>query len=329
MKSIEERVREAFEAQGLTAERIGGEEMLAMEVRAEVRRLELSQGSTRPGSASSGLSRPSVLTSADALKTAQKRARSEETDTERRESLKALNAQREAERIASAACSYCADQRAIRVTSDPGDWRFGKSFPCPECVSIEERMAHAGAPQRYRTADVATMRRLPGKEPAIRYIAEQWDGRESVIIASRKGDGDSKWGTGKTLLACAMARKVIEARRYPRFWYVPDLMDGIRSRFNADDGMETADDFQDHVARETFLVLDDLGAERPTPWTMERLSVLLNERYNARRSTVITTNYTTAEEIAEAVGGAVASRLKTYQWLLVGGADLRGKHDGR
>jgi hypothetical protein len=314
--NVEQQVRADFEAQGLTAERLGGLDVLEVEIRAEVRRLELSQGSTPPGTTSSMATR----LFARPLAEVQAEAVAKATDADQRAADQLL---REAERYAGAECDYCADQRAIRLTRDPKDVRFGKSFPCPRCVPVEVRMGWAGIPQRYQAASVDSMQRLPGKAGAIRYVAEQWNRRDSIIIASRAGAGDSKWGTGKTMLACAMARMVLEDRRYPRFWYVPDLMDGIRSRFNSD-ALETADQFQDAVAREPFLILDDLGAERPTDWTRERLAVLLNDRYNAQRPTVVTTNYTSAEEIADAVGGAVASRLKTYQWLMVGGEDLRG-----
>lgn len=39
------------------------------------------------------------------------------------------------------------------------------------------------------------------------------------------------------------------------------------------------------------LVLDDLGAERPSAWTAEHLYVLLNERYERMRPTLVTSNY--------------------------------------
>jgi DNA replication protein DnaC len=39
------------------------------------------------------------------------------------------------------------------------------------------------------------------------------------------------------------------------------------------------------------LVLDELGAVKPTEWVWDTVSHILNTRYNDRRTTIITTNY--------------------------------------
>ncbi len=40
-----------------------------------------------------------------------------------------------------------------------------------------------------------------------------------------------------------------------------------------------------------LLVLDELGARRPTDWARDVLYGLLNTRYNRRRLTILTTNF--------------------------------------
>jgi DNA replication protein DnaC len=39
------------------------------------------------------------------------------------------------------------------------------------------------------------------------------------------------------------------------------------------------------------LVLDELGASKPTDWVWDTVAHILNTRYNDRRTTIITTNY--------------------------------------
>jgi hypothetical protein len=39
------------------------------------------------------------------------------------------------------------------------------------------------------------------------------------------------------------------------------------------------------------LLLDDLGANKPSPWAMETVGHVLNSRYNEKRVTLLTTNY--------------------------------------
>jgi DNA replication protein DnaC len=54
-----------------------------------------------------------------------------------------------------------------------------------------------------------------------------------------------------------------------------------------------------------LLVLDDLGAEAPTPWAAEKLYQLLNHRYNYRLPTVVTTN-----RDLDRLEGRLATRLR-------------------
>jgi len=39
------------------------------------------------------------------------------------------------------------------------------------------------------------------------------------------------------------------------------------------------------------LILDDIGAGKPSAWALETVGFLLNKRYNERRTTLLTTNY--------------------------------------
>ena len=45
------------------------------------------------------------------------------------------------------------------------------------------------------------------------------------------------------------------------------------------------------VFQTEVLVLDDLGAVKPTEWVWDTVSVILNTRYNENRTTIITTNF--------------------------------------
>jgi hypothetical protein len=71
------------------------------------------------------------------------------------------------------------------------------------------------------------------------------------------------------------------------------------------------------------LALDDLGAERPTDWALDRLSTLVDARYAAGRPILAATNLP-VEEWHDAYGDRVASRLvEMTEPTLVGGVDLR------
>jgi DNA replication protein DnaC len=50
------------------------------------------------------------------------------------------------------------------------------------------------------------------------------------------------------------------------------------------------------------LVLDELGAAKPSEWVWDTVAQILNSRYNERRTTIITTNYPNEAGLMAAVG---------------------------
>lgn len=107
-------------------------------------------------------------------------------------------------------------------------------------------------------------------------------------------------GTGKSHAAVAAARVVFDRGQEVRFLPVVELLDLLRPG-----GPENA--LYD-LADVELLVLDDLGSERPTDWTAERLYALINRRWLEEAPTVCTTNLS-PKELEAALGARVYSRL--------------------
>jgi DNA replication protein DnaC len=87
----------------------------------------------------------------------------------------------------------------------------------------------------------------------------------------------------------------------------------------------------DHVKAVSCLVIDDLGAERPSAWTIARLYDVINARVERGVQTIVTTNYSTAPALIRRLEsdpfGArrIVSRLVSFGWLTVEGEDYRGR----
>lgn len=97
-------------------------------------------------------------------------------------------------------------------------------------------------------------------------------------------------GTGKTHLAAAIANFQREQGHIDAmFVVVPDFLDYLRAAFNPQSPVPYDRRF-DEIRRTPMLVLDDLGVESATPWAREKLFQLLNFRYSANLSTIITTS---------------------------------------
>ena len=104
-------------------------------------------------------------------------------------------------------------------------------------------------------------------------------------------------GCGKTHLLEAIGRRLLERQVYIRYTVAASLLDLLRASYNLDrraaDNLDDDDKFQDIFDRYDhahLLILDDLGAEKATPWAMEKLWSLVNNRCLNHRPLAIGTN---------------------------------------
>lgn len=114
------------------------------------------------------------------------------------------------------------------------------------------------------------------------------------------------YGCGKTHLAAAILHRCAEDGTPGMFVVAPDLLAQIRSSYRTGDGR--ADEIVDAAKNTPLLVLDDLGAEKASPWVQEQLYMLINHRYEHMLPTVITTN-NDGQELERELGRRTLSRL--------------------
>ncbi|HZG49365.1 MAG TPA: ATP-binding protein [Thermoleophilaceae bacterium] len=100
---------------------------------------------------------------------------------------------------------------------------------------------------------------------------------------------DGPVGTGKTSLAILLAKAAKDAGRSYAVYPVPRLLAEIKRTFDRDSSDSYLGFFR-RLCSVDMLVLDDLGAEKQTEWVLEQLYSIVNERWQDRRSIVVTTN---------------------------------------
>jgi DNA replication protein DnaC len=110
---------------------------------------------------------------------------------------------------------------------------------------------------------------------------------------------DGPVGTGKTSLAILVAKAAKDAGRSYAVYPVPRLLAEIKRTFDRD-ASDTYLGFFRRLCTVDVLVLDDLGAEKQTEWVLEQLYSIVNERWQDRRSIVVTTNLPDADPEAPA-----------------------------
>ena len=96
-------------------------------------------------------------------------------------------------------------------------------------------------------------------------------------------------GVGKTHLAVAAAVERQSRGDDVYFATIADLLDQLRGTFSDDSPIAHADLMQ-RIRTSQLLVLDDMGAERHTPFAEDKLFQIVNHRYEERLPTIVTTS---------------------------------------
>lgn len=104
---------------------------------------------------------------------------------------------------------------------------------------------------------------------------------------------------------------------------VPDLLLEIRSAFK-DGASESEDDIIKKYSRVPLLVLDDLGSEKTSEYSITTLYIIIDRRDRELMPTIITTNLN-PKEIEEKLGARIASRLSGMKNIKINMPDYRKK----
>ena len=192
-----------------------------------------------------------------------------------------------------ATCPHGHPIELYRLT--PSDeWRERENR-CPECARERKKA------RLYRASGIPDLYWPGGEEPAT---FETFDlslnpkmERPYRLARQYCEDGAPPWlvlvggtGCGKTHLAKAIAITFLERLARVRFWVVPEFLDKLRATFAPDSDRDFEREMADLAYLPDLVVMDDYGAQSPTPWANERLYLVLNMRYEKRLRTVLTCN---------------------------------------
>jgi len=197
----------------------------------------------------------------------------------------------------------------------------------------ERRVRTSGIPPRYEHCELGSFEHHDPSQKRAHTVALRFVDRFPVIEGGLLMTGPV--GVGKTHLAAAIVRElVLEKAVAARFVDFRELLKGIQASYNAVSETSEKEVLEPILSCE-LLVLDDLGAEKPSAWVRDTIAFILNDRYKRNRPVIITTNLpdddpvegkaTKADDtLVDRIGRATRSRLHEMCRIVeIRGADYR------
>lgn len=230
-------------------------------------------------------------------------------------------------------CKNCGGA-GMRVITRANGERFAEECECLQVQRAARLLNRAGIPRRYEHCSLENYDDYPGSDrsvPRARLMASKFV--EDYPI----GTGESglllvgPCGVGKTHLAVGILRDLMLSKGVRGlFCDYRELLKQIQNSYNPQIAT-TELQILEPVFNAEILVIDELGAQKPTDWVWDTVALVLNTRYNHKRTTIITTNFgdqppaaTKEESLGDRIGERMRSRLaEMCVTVEINGKDLR------
>lgn len=148
----------------------------------------------------------------------------------------------------------------------------------------------------------------------IKSYIERFDGTKNLLL-------HGSYGTGKSHLSVAVTKELMQRGKQCLFLSLPKLLTKIKDTYKGKGISE--DELLEVIQDVDLLVLDDLGAEHNTDWSVSKVFEILDDR--AGKSTIYTTNLS-SKELKQRFGERNFSRLlDNTEIIVMNGQDYRRK----
>jgi DNA replication protein DnaC len=188
---------------------------------------------------------------------------------------------------------------------DGSGWILGPEDVARPCECREARLKRgrnrgvaSAIPARYRGVSFDRPPVTEISEPAVQRVRKFIRKLDENLDAGRGIWFTGDVGTGKTTLAMLISKAALEGGHSVAIYSMPKLLARIRRTYEGEPGGDSYSQFFERLTSVDLLHIDDLGAERQTPWVLEQLYSIVNERYEAQRSIMFTMNAENAKPAA-------------------------------
>jgi len=210
------------------------------------------------------------------------------------------------------------EREAARPEAAAPEPRMVWAIPC-DCTATdrtERALERARIPERYRHCDFDNFETDNEHENASRDQLQNWNRSltQAKLVVARfaeeympaaSGGMEQGFllmgpcGVGKTHLAVAALKQIVLRGAGGLFYDYRELLKEIQGSYNPE-SQSTEMSVLDPVLSTELLVLDDVGSSKPSTWALETVGHILNSRYNAKRVTLLTTNFLDSDAVHNA-----------------------------
>ena len=206
-------------------------------------------------------------------------------------------------------CQICFGS-GMEIVADKG----ARLCPCQRTGARSTALDRAKVPRRYAgchfnsyTPDPRQPSQLEARRIATQFAMEYQAVERGVLFTGPVG-------VGKTHLAVSILKGLTERGFSCLFYEFGSLLKEIQDSYNPSTKASELTVLAP-VLNTEVLVLDELGASKPTDWVKDTMAHIINTRYNDRRATIFTTNYPDErrndreETLEDRIGVRLRSRL--------------------
>lgn len=201
---------------------------------------------------------------------------------------------------------------------------------------MQERLKRANVPTRYLGATFENLERygipleIEENYIKVKKYAEDFKKNNEDLMKPCAGGGiifSGNVGRMKTTMAIAVLQYVLREGFSGYFISLPELLDTLKEMIEGN--KQEFKRFIDKVTNSSLLVLDDIGAEYPNNWVLNKVDAIITRRYNARLPVIITINMN-REELKARYAERIYDRLKQTSLQIVddGNQSLRRNYNG-
>lgn len=228
-----------------------------------------------------------------------------------------------AENLNLAPCPHCAGTGWELV-----EGRGVRQCRCKTADRLEQLLTQARIPRRFFNCSFENFEALcPSLQRAVlnaRRFTEEFPAVDVGLLMM------GSCGVGKTHLAVSALKGVIAKGISGLFYDFRDLLKEIQDSYNPSTRV-TELGILEPIFEADLLVLDELGASKPTEWVQETMTHIITRRYNEKKITIFTTNYLDVamnpeydETLTDRVGTRLRSRLhEMCRHVLIESEDYR------